>query len=236
MKKTLRVRSAMTSMLAAAGAGVSHDALAQSTCSNPGIGENTPFSVYSFGSDPTYVYCNLPFVMYNGPGAAVLAQDVSSPHGNTQAVVATSLNNMAIYATSGGTYTLYGLNSSSSAGGVGTVGYATNGIGVNGHDGGDGTGVYGESATQYGVQGRNDDGSFPGVFGFSGDGASGHCTHCGTGVEGIATGGYGVFCTDSTTGAGVYGSSSTGNGVRGTSRLLKISIGRRRIRAAWADW
>lgn len=102
---------------------------------------------------------------------------------------------------------------------------ATSNEGVSGEHTGNGTGVYGESFSSYGVHGHSSSGG--GVHGSStsGEGVSGS-SDSSNGVEGHSTSGRGVFGTSgsskgveghSTSGYGVSGFSTNGTGVYGHS-------------------
>jgi hypothetical protein len=91
-------------------------------------------------------------------------------------------------------------------GAYGVSGTSTNGNGTGVYGNGDGQGVFGVSAGGWGVFGRSGGISFSGVAGSN--------TSSGYGVYGTSTGGTGVR-GDSTSAAGVYGSSTNSTGVYG---------------------
>jgi Chaperone of endosialidase len=145
--------------------------------------------------------------------AGVTFNDWVQPASGTYGVYGASIYGTGVYGQSSGnaeaTGGVVGINESSSSGGNGVYGQATAGYGVSGYDTTDGFGVYGSSVSGTGVYGLASGSTVSGVEGYN--------SSTGNGVYGVATGGYGVSGRDTTTGYGVYGSSSSGTGVYGTS-------------------
>lgn len=204
----IRTRLTLTIVGAATTASlISREARATAECENPlpFYDIAATFAPADTWANPTFNTC-YPFFLDEGPGTGLLAQDQSSSSiSGTYALIATSINNTAIYST-GYSYGVYAL---------GTSGYGVYGVGDSGGSGA----VTPSGAHYYGVYGTS----------AGDDGVSGQVDSSYNGVSGINSGsGKGVY-GESTSGTGVYGESDATSGayygVHGVASITDTAAG-----------